>query len=199
MSGVDYYFIMQDGSKFKVHSCARISLSDRLFFTCIGSCLTHFIGPQVLFKFAPYFYVSVEKGMEREVESVVKLLKSRLATPCTICTHYQADLLRICTSYGVNLSRRSLMWCTKICGILICQTIWLATRPPRFSSSSAISRSVTHSCLYMFACAFVCICLHVLLFVYVCMCFCLYMFACAFVCSCDFQSVSCSFSLPLSL
>lgn len=43
MSGVDYYFVMQDGSKFKV-----------------------------LFTYAPYFYVAVEPGMEREVESVLR-------------------------------------------------------------------------------------------------------------------------------
>lgn len=42
-SGVDYYFVQQDGSKFKV-----------------------------LFKYNPYIYVAAEEGLEREVESVLR-------------------------------------------------------------------------------------------------------------------------------
>eukprot|EP00960_Hanusia_phi_P004316 125836-Hanusia_phi.AAC.4 len=43
VSGVDYYFIQQDGSKFKV-----------------------------LFKYNPYFYIATEPGFEREIESVLR-------------------------------------------------------------------------------------------------------------------------------
>ncbi len=49
---MDYYFIQQDGTKFKC-----------------------------LFKYAPYFYVIAEEGLEREVESV---LRRKVLRPFTL-------------------------------------------------------------------------------------------------------------------
>ncbi|KAJ1486879.1 hypothetical protein T484DRAFT_1788275, partial [Baffinella frigidus] len=68
VSGVDYYFIQQDGSKFKV-----------LFKSSPYNMAALLDGSKfkVLFKSSPYFYVVAEEGYEREeveLESIRKML-----------------------------------------------------------------------------------------------------------------------------
>ena len=66
-TGVEYYFIQQDGHKFK----ALLKYAS-MFIRCYEIITLGTDDKPIDCRYAPYFYVITENGSEREVESVLR-------------------------------------------------------------------------------------------------------------------------------
>ena len=131
ISGVEYYFIQQDGSKFKA-----------------------------LLKYNPFFYVITESGTEREVESVLRrkvsdkplLMRTRRARRLHFDHPYLHHNPNCLIALALSSTRtRWQMLCTRKCGTWTSPTTWQDTSASFFSSNFATSTSSWRYLAYLLA------------------------------------------------